>query len=109
MFLDWIGTVGLLSHDPESNILREFSGTVKKTIAGQMVNFLLQPTCPKYILSSRAHVKFALECISPSFTLQMEDHSIIASAIELYKRWLLDRDNRPAPINQEEPYFIQVT
>lgn len=107
MFLDHLNTLGLLQHDPSTDILKQFPLSVRQTLASQVVNVLLDSNAGARALTSVAHVRWAMESVGASFTLPMESEEIMSTAIELYRRWLLDSSKRPSPINSEPQFFIR--
>lgn len=107
MFLDHIAQAGLLQHDPESNVLKDFSLNVRKVLVSQVVGFLLDPSTPQSILSSRAHLKWVMETCGQGFALPIEEESTIAQCIELYRRWALEPEKRPSALDEHPQYYIQ--
>jgi len=107
MFLDWVASLGLLSHNADSNILKDFSLPVKKILVAQVVTFLLDEGTPVGILSSAAHVRWAMETVGQGFTLPIAEEDSIKKVIELYRRWALEPLNRPSPIEANKQAFLQ--
>jgi len=107
MFLDRISQLRLLEHDPEANILLNFSLPVRKVLVKEVTNFLLSPATPGNVLSTRAHAIYVLETCGQGFRLPIEEADSIQEVIELYRIWILEPRRRPAPIDQEFQYFLQ--
>jgi hypothetical protein len=107
MFLDWTAKIGLLEHDPESNILKDFALPVKRVIVQQVVTFLLDNSNGSVLLTSPTHVHWAMEVIAQGFTLPIEDEDIIKQCIEIYRNWALE-GKRPPAIDLEFQFFIRV-
>lgn|SRR3990167_24319 len=91
-----------------SYILKDFSLPVKKILVQQVVTFLLEPGISVKVLTSPAHVSWALETCGQGFTLPIEEEDSITKVILLYKIWALESKNRPQPINDNTQYFLQV-
>eukprot|EP01114_Cavostelium_apophysatum_P012293 TRINITY_DN2733_c0_g1_i3.p1 TRINITY_DN2733_c0_g1~~TRINITY_DN2733_c0_g1_i3.p1 ORF type:complete len:1100 (-),score=286.84 TRINITY_DN2733_c0_g1_i3:2012-5311(-) len=108
MFLDKISSLGLLSHDEDSNILGSFPLQVKKAVIMQIVGyFALDPTS-KATLTTDAHVEWVMECVGQGFALPIEEDAIMSSCIEIYKRWLLEPAQQPKPILEDtKQFFLQ--
>ena len=73
----------------------------------QVVTFLLHPNTPITILSSPAHVRWAMETCGQGFALPIEEEKSITQCIELYRQWALEPLNRPPPIEGEQQFFLQ--
>lgn len=57
-------------------------------------------------LPTHFHVQWAMECIGFAFSLPIEYHSIISTAIEIYRDWLNIGDGeRPACIEEDEGFY----
>ncbi|CAG9335332.1 unnamed protein product [Blepharisma stoltei] len=57
-------------------------------------------------LPTHFHVQWAMECIGFAFSLPIEYHSIISTAIEIYKDWLNIGDGeRPVCIEEDEGFY----
>jgi len=52
------------------------------------------------------HVNIILECVGQGFSLPIDGVSM-KSLIELYRRWLLEKQ-RPAPIEKDEQRIFRV-
>ena len=107
MFLDRVSQLGLLEHDPEANILLNFSLPVRKVLVKEVTDFLLSPSTPGNVLSTRAHAIYALETCGQGFRLPIEEADTISDVTELYRIWILEPRRRPAPIDQEFQFFLQ--
>jgi hypothetical protein len=81
---------------------------VRKVLVSQVVGFLLDPSTPQSILSSRAHLKWVMETCGQGFALPIEEESTIAQCIELYRRWALEPEKRPSALDEHPQYYIQV-
>lgn len=46
-----------------------------------------------------------MECIGYAFSLPIENHTVISSAISLYKDWLLYKEKRPECFKSNEEYY----
>lgn len=108
MFLDWGAQLGLLEHNIEANILRDFSLPVKKILVQQVVTFLLDGNNAVRTLISPAHVVWALETCGQGFTLPIDEEDSISKVIQLYRIWALEgKGKSPAPIEENFQFFIQ--
>jgi hypothetical protein len=87
-------------------VLKDFSLFVRRAIISQVVNFLLE--APANILSSQAHIKWVMETCGQGFNLPMEDETIINHCTELYRRWALESQYRPAAFDEQPQLFLQV-
>ncbi|KAF9932457.1 hypothetical protein FBU30_008160 [Linnemannia zychae] len=99
MFLDWIAQLGLLNHDPVSNILARFPLQVKKTMITEVTSTLLV-TSDLTLLSSMAHMKWAMEVLGQGFALPLEELSITQETTQLYSQWLFEPQMRPLAFRQ---------
>ncbi|RKO93932.1 hypothetical protein BDK51DRAFT_11033, partial [Blyttiomyces helicus] len=104
MFLERIGELGLLQHDPESNILSQFPLLVRKKMIHEVTQCLLpnstQVPDPPILLTSPAHVRWAMEVVGQGFALPIEESSIIQAAVTVYSGWLLEPATRPVAIQE---------
>eukprot|EP01119_Soliformovum_irregulare_P013034 TRINITY_DN3433_c0_g4_i1.p1 TRINITY_DN3433_c0_g4~~TRINITY_DN3433_c0_g4_i1.p1 ORF type:complete len:1246 (+),score=344.03 TRINITY_DN3433_c0_g4_i1:113-3850(+) len=109
MFLSHCGELGLLQTDPNTNILGAFSLGVKKNVTIQIVSFILESTNVKTLLPTDSHVQWVMEVVGQGFQLPLEEEAVIASCIDLYKRWLLEgSESKPVPIAQDtKQIFVQ--
>jgi len=107
MFLDQVQKLGLLEHDESSHILRDFPLAVRRTLVEQVVTHLLRPDTSPTVLSSKAHVVYALETCGQGFGLPIEDEAIILQVIELYRSWILEA-RKPPPVTQDRQFFLRV-
>ncbi|KAI8996097.1 hypothetical protein BC832DRAFT_567895 [Gaertneriomyces semiglobifer] len=102
MFLERVHQLGLLDHDPESNILGFFPLPIKKTLIKEVTQCLLPGNAyvsdPASMLSSPAHVKWAMEVVGQGFALPIEDHGIMRMTTEVYEVWLAN--GRPKGVSQ---------
>jgi hypothetical protein len=92
----------------DSDICGKFSLPVKKIIVGEVVTHLLEKQNGVPLLTSAAHVKWAMEAVGQGFTLPIEEEEIISKVIALYRNWALEPAKRPAPIQADPQFFIQV-
>ena len=107
MFLDSICKLGLLDHNPETNVLLRFPYEVRRGIVNYVASYLADPaTNATATLPSQMHVRFALECIGEGFRLTLDNSQIISSCIDIYSRWLADENARPAPMNDNLEYYV---
>jgi len=110
MFIKQSTTLGLLQNDPNTNILGAYPLQIKRTVVSSVAQHLFEtPNTINLTLSTPAHVNWTMECIGQGFTLSTEeDEAVIASCIEVYRRWLFDPTNTPTPIlSDTEQIFIQ--
>eukprot|EP01122_Echinamoeba_exundans_P014768 TRINITY_DN6753_c0_g1_i2.p1 TRINITY_DN6753_c0_g1~~TRINITY_DN6753_c0_g1_i2.p1 ORF type:complete len:1091 (-),score=190.34 TRINITY_DN6753_c0_g1_i2:1420-4692(-) len=108
MFLRWVNGLGLLPTEEDTNILLNFSYTVKKTVVSEVVNHMLDPDVSPKILTTPTHVRWVLEVIGQGFTLPIEDVPIMEKCISLYSKWLLSPSElRPPGFNAQDQYFYQ--
>ena len=82
MFHPWIGELGLLPPNAETQILSRFPLAVRKTFIGEVTAVLLANE-DRQLLSSPAHVRWCLEVVGQGFALPIEDQRLISYA----KRW----------------------
>ena len=110
MFLERIAQLGLLEHNPETNILKLFPLGVRQGIVNSVVSFLGDAgTNTTAVLSSDAHVRFALECVGEGFRLPVENAGVITACVELYGRWLRDEHARPVAMTARyEEYTVRM-
>ncbi|KAG0082686.1 hypothetical protein BGZ93_002318, partial [Podila epicladia] len=94
MFLDWVAQLGLLQHDPVSNVLARFPLSVRKTLITEVTSTLLS-TSDLSLLSSLAHMKWAMEVLGQGFALPLEELSIAQETTQLYSQWLFEPQLRP--------------
>lgn len=107
MFLRNAFSLNLLDPNPDSNIVGAFALPVKKILVNEVVTHLLEKQNGVHLLTSAAHVKWAMETVGQGFTLPIEDEEIITKVINLYRVWLLEPAKRPQPIQNDPQYFIQ--
>eukprot|EP01094_Clydonella_sp_ATCC50884_P020502 TRINITY_DN4270_c0_g1_i1.p1 TRINITY_DN4270_c0_g1~~TRINITY_DN4270_c0_g1_i1.p1 ORF type:complete len:1309 (-),score=500.74 TRINITY_DN4270_c0_g1_i1:354-4280(-) len=107
MFLSTARSLNLLAPDPDSNIIGNFALPVKKILVNEVVTHLLEKQNGVHLLTSAAHVKWAMETCGQGFTLPIEDEEIISKVINLYRIWLLEPAKRPQPIQNDPQFFIQ--
>lgn len=60
------------------------------------------------VLSSTAHVSWAMETVGEGFNLPIEEEDSISKAIALYTMWALEKSKRPSSINDNPQFFMQV-
>ncbi|KAF9102141.1 hypothetical protein BGX29_004915 [Mortierella sp. GBA35] len=99
MFLDWIAQLGLLNHDPVSNVLARFPLHVKKTMITEVTSTLLVSS-DLTLLSSMAHMRWAMEVLGQGFALPLEELSIAQETTQLYSQWLFEPQMRPLAFRQ---------
>ncbi|KND00537.1 uncharacterized protein SPPG_09225 [Spizellomyces punctatus DAOM BR117] len=106
MFIDRAAQLGLLQHDPESSILTGFPLGVKKKLIHEVTQCLLPNSPllpdPSSLLTSPAHVRWAMEVIGQGFALPIEDVGIIHQTIAVYSNWLLDPSTLPSAIQERK-------
>lgn len=76
-------------------------------MSSEMVSVLLKST-QNDCLTSKTHVDLSLDVCAQGLALPLAESETIFQTIELYKRWLLDTQSRPKPINEDEQYFTRV-
>ncbi len=89
-------------------------------LSSQTAAHLLKETETSTLISGN-HVQTVMEAVGQGFGLPMEvimkkissanifqESEIIDQAIELYKRWLLNKPKRPPPIEADEKTFFLV-
>lgn len=107
MFLDSISKLGLLKHDPETNVLLPFPHDVRRGIVNYVVTFLADPsTNASAVVSSAAHMRFALECIGEGFRLPLDSAGIITLCLDVYTRWVGDAAARPSAMNAHLEQYV---
>ncbi|GJJ73253.1 hypothetical protein EMPS_05611 [Entomortierella parvispora] len=99
MFLDWIAQLGLLQHDPVSNVLARFPLQVRKTLITEVASTLLVSS-DLTLLSSMAHMRWAMEVLGQGFALPLEELSIAQETTQLYSQWLFEPQMRPMAFHQ---------
>ncbi|CAI2169829.1 5127_t:CDS:10 [Funneliformis geosporum] len=97
MFLKWISQLGLLEHDPDTNVLAKFPLNVRKILISEITQTLLSAHDPN-LLSSTTHVKWVMEAVGQGFALPLEEMAITSNSKELYSQWLFEPNFRPAAI-----------
>ncbi|KAJ3248449.1 hypothetical protein HDU78_000611 [Chytriomyces hyalinus] len=95
MFLDRICQLGLLQHDPESNIVAPLPLAVRRKLIWEVVQCLSSRTSilavpPAQVLSSTRHVEWMMELLGAGFALPIEDVAIVGECVAVYRVWLLD-------------------
>lgn len=92
----------------ETYILKNFPPHVRQIMGTQMVSVLGDNVDANKLLTSTAHIKWAMECIGVSFTLNMEDEEMIGTAIEIYRRWVFEPAKRPMAWEEYSQFFLSV-
>ncbi|ORY23340.1 hypothetical protein BCR33DRAFT_796550 [Rhizoclosmatium globosum] len=93
MFLERCVKLGLLAHQPDTNIIAPLPLAVRKKLIFESVNCLSQRSAvPNHTntLTSFPHVKWYMELIGHGLSLPIEDVTIINECINVYKAWLLE-------------------
>lgn len=101
---------------PDSDILGGFPLEVKVVLISQMNRYFLSIGGyePAEVLTSPAHVNFAMEIVAQGFDLPIHQIAIIQQSANVYAAWLLDPRKRPLSMvecGEESPQyqtFIQV-
>ncbi|KAI8914720.1 hypothetical protein DFJ77DRAFT_31173 [Powellomyces hirtus] len=94
MFVGRVAELGLLAHDPDSSILGAFPLPVQKILIAQVTHCLLpaphpsSASPPPHLLTSPAHVRWAMEIVGQGFALPIEDAATIWMTITVYDAWL---------------------
>ncbi|KAI8809231.1 hypothetical protein BJ742DRAFT_677009, partial [Cladochytrium replicatum] len=100
----------------ETNILLRFPLAVKRRLIQEVTQCLLPNTTlvpdPTVLLTSPAHVTWAMEVVGQGFALPIEDTQTIKDCITLYQAWLVDVIPRPLAIRElrgteVEQQFVQ--
>lgn len=108
MILPWIDEIGLVSSDPTRNILKNFPLSVKRVVVSAVVrHFHSQYQEAIAQLTTENHVEWMMEVIGQSFQLPIEDHEVINMAIDIYQKWIFNKDERPAPVNGNLQHFLR--
>ena len=76
-------------------------------MVSQVVTFLLDGSNFK-TLSSPSHVIYAMETCGQGFSLPIEEEESISKVINLYHLWALEKNRRPASIDEDPQFFLQV-
>ncbi|KAJ3153889.1 hypothetical protein HDU89_008754 [Geranomyces variabilis] len=116
MFIERVAELGLLEHDSDSNILSGFPLGVQKTLIAQVTHCLLPAPPPSHaiaspapqqpeLLTSPAHVRWAMEIVGQGFALPIEDSGVIWMTVAVYESWLLDK--RPVGIDQASDTAVE--
>lgn len=82
-----------------SNVLARFPLHVKKTMITEVTSTLLV-TSDLTLLSSMAHMKWAMEVLGQGFALPLEELSITQETTQLYSQWLFEPQMRPMAFRQ---------
>lgn len=77
-----------------SNVLARFPLSVRKTLITEVTSTLLS-TSDLSLLSSLAHMKWAMEVLGQGFALPLEELSIAQETTQLYSQWLFEPQLRP--------------
>ena len=85
-----------------------FPLSVRKILVKEVTDFLVSPSANPGLLSSRSHIIWVLETCGQGFRLPIEEADIIQNVIELYRQWILDPKKRPAPLEKEFQFFLQI-
>ena len=99
----------LLEHDPDTNVLKMFPLSVYRPVVTAIVGYFANPANnPCEVLTSRAHVLWAFECIGQGLRLPVEDAQIMSDCLAIYLRWA-DEKTRPACLSDDPDFYISVT
>lgn len=82
-----------------SNVLARFPLNVKKTMITEVTSTLLV-TSDLTLLTSMAHMKWAMEVLGQGFALPLEELSITQETTQLYSQWLFEPQMRPMAFRQ---------
>lgn len=82
-----------------SNILARFPLHVKKIMITEVTSTLLV-TSDLTLLSSMAHMNWAMEVLGQGFALPLEELSITQETTQLYSQWLFEPQMRPMAFRQ---------
>ena len=108
MFIERIFDLGLLQHDPNTDILKFFPLNAIINIVKEVAEFLSTPGLNfTEVLSTDAHVYWAMECIGKGFSLPIEHEKIMHMCIDIYIKWL-EKETRPASMNNDSRRFLSV-
>ncbi|KAF9180947.1 hypothetical protein BGZ51_005783 [Haplosporangium sp. Z 767] len=85
--------------DTVSNVLSRFPLSVKKTLIHEVTSTLLD-TSDLTLLSSMAHMQWAMEVLGQGFALPLEELSLAQETTRLYSQWLFEPQMRPMAFQQ---------
>ncbi|CAG9323008.1 unnamed protein product [Blepharisma stoltei] len=91
---------------PNTNVLNHLCQDImpKVEITRHIVNSVRKRD--RAYLPTHFHVQWAMECIGFAFSLPIEHHSIISTAIEIYRDWLsIGEGERPTCIEEDEGFY----
>jgi hypothetical protein len=92
----------------DTNILNFIcsEGSSKQEITKHIVNSVKKRD--KSCFPTHSHIIWAMECIGYSFSLPIESHSTISSALDIYRNWLtLGTEDRPEIMSENESFYQQ--
>lgn len=110
MFLQHIADVGLLPHDPNSNVLADWPPVLKRRICGDVLRSLGSHEGASALLRNEAHVQWAMEVTGEALRLPLEfaeDGDSLEKAVGLYAAWLGDETALPAVAGAVRPAFLR--
>lgn len=84
---------------PVSNVLARFPLQVRKTLITEVASTLLVSS-DLTLLSSMAHMRWAMEVLGQGFALPLEELSIAQETTQLYSQWLFEPQMRPMAFHQ---------
>ncbi|KAI8817858.1 uncharacterized protein EV422DRAFT_570333 [Fimicolochytrium jonesii] len=92
MFIERVAELGLLEHAIDTNILSAFPLPTRLTLISSVTSCLLPNStlvaAPPALLTSAAHVRWAMEVVGQGFALPIEEWGVIRACLGVYASWL---------------------
>lgn len=109
MFLDLLAQLNLLQHSPATNIIALMPLTSKAELLTTVFRELLDnKTNSKAMISGAPHLNFFYEIIGASFSLPLTHSALTQRGLDVYRNWVNEPENRPAPVDADFNGFIMV-
>lgn|SRR3990167_8999010 len=80
---------------------------MRQNLARLICDNLLSGLIAPSQLSTCVHVRVILECVGQAFSLPLDSSNTIESAVEIYRRWILEPKKQPPPIQEDEQFFYK--
>lgn len=107
MFLDLLAQLNLLQHSPATNIIALMPLTSKAELLTTVFRELLDnKTNSKAMISGAPHLNFFYEIIGASFSLPLTHSALTQRGLDVYRNWVNEPENRPAPVDADFNGFI---
>ena len=109
MFLDLLSQIGLLQHNPATNILAALPLAPKAELLTTIFAELLENRANTPVLISvQSHLNFFYELVGAAFSLPLSHGKLTQKALEIYILWFNDPEVCPPPVAQNLNDYITV-